>query len=176
MVETRNKKGMAGVLTPLGRMYSSLERDMITAFALSCPFLIVAESPKDGAGVFAPMDGMIYRCKGPDIEVAYVYEAKTRNFSAATLFGQYGGRAMIKSAKLGNAQRAALLFAVPALAFIRLQGEAFYLVKRLVNPDGTFTFKYNERFMRTQKPCGRGLWEETYQSYVPMHNATRMKL
>ena len=174
----KNNRGKLGVSTDLGRRYSETERDMTTALCLACPDLIGVESPKGTrAGECAPMDGMLMGCNTDEMttEIKYIYEAKYRNFNAATLFGKFGGRALIGSVKLGNCQRASLLFGVPSLLLMRLQDEAFFLVKRLCNSDGQFTFPYNEKWMRTKQPCLSG-YEEALQTFVPMEGAAEYPL
>ena len=174
----KNNRDRLGVSTNLGREYTSAERDMLTALCLACPDLLAIESPKDTReGEIAPMEGVICKCnhKNKAIELSYVYEAKTRNFNFQTLFGKYGGRAIIKSSKLGNCQRASMLFGVPCVLLMRLQGEAFFLIKRLTNANGTFTFDYNEQIIKTRQPCVGG-YEETFQTLVPMQGAKKCPL
>ena len=174
----RNNRSGLGVSTDLGRAYSNAERDMMNAFACTRSDLIAIESPKDTwAGARAPMDGMIMTCNRESMttEVAYIYEAKCRNFDAATLFGKYGGRAILGSVKLGNAQRASILFGVPTLLFMRLLDETFFLVKQITNGDGSFTFRYNEKYMRVKRPCQSG-FEWAWQTFVPMDDAEKSPL
>lgn len=169
----KNNRSGLGVSTDLGRRYSDSERDMLTALCLARPDLICLESPKDThAGEVAAMDGVLMTCNRKEMttEIAYIYEAKCRNFNSATLFGKFKGLAMVKSTKLGNAQRASILFGVPTLLIMRLAGEAFFLVKRITNGDGSFTFTYNEKFMKTKNPCLAG-YESALQSFVPMSGA-----
>lgn len=177
-MESKNNRGGLGVSTDLGRRYADAERDMMTALCLTRPDLLALESPKSTrAGEVAAMDGMLMRCNRDSMttEIAYIYEAKVRNYNAATLFGKYGGRAILGSVKLGNAQRASILFGVPTLLFLRLSGETYFLVKRITNGDGSFTFDYNERWMRAKRPCLSG-YEWAWQTFVPMDDAKKSPL
>jgi hypothetical protein len=166
-------RGGLGVSTDLGRMYTEREREMVTAFCLAFPDFLANESPKDTPeGERAPMDGILMRCRaGKQMpEVAYIYEAKTRNFNAAKLFGEYRGRALVDTGKVLNCQKASLLFGVPSLLLLRLEDDPDFLVKRLTNADGSFTFVWNEKMMRIKNPCLPGYTTEL-RSFVPMRDA-----
>ena len=172
MKKKQYREGL-GVSTALGRVYTAREREMVTALSFAFPDFLSIESPKDTPeGERAPMDGLLMRCRAGDEmpAVAYVYEAKTRNFNAAKLFGEYRGRALVDSGKLKNCQRASLLFGAPALLLLRLEDEDYFLVQRVVNADGTFTFVWNEKMMRIKNPCLPGYTNEL-RTFVPMRNA-----
>ena len=172
------RRGALGIHTDLGRAYAETEREMLTALCLARPDFISVESPKDTpSGSVAPMEGIIAKCeKGKKLpEVAYIYEAKVRNISAEKLFGEYRGRGMVGSGKMMNLQRASLLFGVPSLLLYRIPRVNWFLVLRVTNGDGTFTFKWNQKLMRVRDSILGG-WNWEWQTFVPMNDAKRVPI